>query len=57
MADRLTVREVSCLRLLEGGRKNKEIAVIMRITIDTVKAHLHQAKKRLKLELRETSDD
>lgn len=41
----------------DQGRKYKEIAVIMRITIDTVKAHLHQAKKRLKLELRETSDD
>lgn len=41
----------------EQGRKYKEIAVIMKITIDTVKAHLHQAKKLLKLELNETSDD
>ena len=39
------------------GRKYKDIAAIMGITIDTVKAHLHQAKKRLKLELKETSDD
>lgn len=39
------------------GRKYKEIAVLMKISIDTVKAHLFQAKKRLKLELSETSED
>jgi RNA polymerase sigma-70 factor (ECF subfamily) len=41
----------------DQGRKYKEIAVIMRISIDTVKAHLFQAKKRLKLELMEDSED
>jgi RNA polymerase sigma-70 factor (ECF subfamily) len=39
------------------GRKYKEIAVLMKISIDTVKAHLFQAKKRLRLELAETSED
>ena len=32
----------------ERGYKYKEIAVTMRISIDTVKAHLFQARKRLK---------
>ena len=41
----------------EQGRKYKEVAVIMKITIDTVKAHLHQAKRRLKLEMQEPSED
>jgi RNA polymerase sigma-70 factor (ECF subfamily) len=41
----------------DQGRKYKEIAVIMKITIDTVKAHLHQAKKRLKLVMQEPSED
>jgi RNA polymerase sigma-70 factor (ECF subfamily) len=40
----------------EQGRKYKEIAVIMRISIDTVKAHLFQAKKRLRLELADPED-
>ena len=40
----------------DQGRKYKEIAVLMKISIDTVKAHLFQAKKRLKLELADTED-
>ena len=48
----------TCFLLRYGQeRKYKEIAVIMRISIDTVKAHLFQAKKRLKLELAELSED
>ncbi|HEX3127009.1 MAG TPA: RNA polymerase sigma factor [Thermoanaerobaculia bacterium] len=48
----------TCFLLRYGQeRKYREIAVIMRITIDTVKAHLFQAKKRLKLELAELSED
>jgi RNA polymerase sigma-70 factor (ECF subfamily) len=47
----------TCFLLRYGqGRKYKEIAVIMRISIDTVKAHLFQAKKRLRLELADTED-
>lgn len=41
----------------DQGRKYKEIAVLMKISIDTVKAHLFQAKKRLKLELADTAED
>ncbi len=40
----------------DQGRKYKEIAVLMKISIDTVKAHLFQARKRLKLELAEPED-
>ena len=36
------------------GRKYAEIAALMNVSIDTVKAHLHQAKQRLEIEL---SDD
>jgi RNA polymerase sigma-70 factor, ECF subfamily len=38
-----------CVRLrLQGDLKYKEIAQIMRISIETVKSHLFQAKKRLR---------
>lgn len=37
-----------CVRLRLTGRKYKEIAQIMRISIETVKSHLHHAKKRLR---------
>ncbi len=36
-----------CLLRYEKGLKYQEIAVIMKISIETVKAHLHQARKRL----------
>ena len=43
-----------CLFLrMAQGLKYREIAVVMKISIDTVKAHLHQARQRLKLELGE----
>ncbi|HWM94502.1 MAG TPA: RNA polymerase sigma factor [Thermoanaerobaculia bacterium] len=41
----------------QQGRRYDEIAVMMRVSVDTVKAHLHQAKKRLKLELTEDLQD
>jgi RNA polymerase sigma-70 factor (ECF subfamily) len=38
-----------CVRLrLKDDLKYKEIAEVMRISIETVKSHLHQAKKRLR---------
>jgi RNA polymerase sigma-70 factor, ECF subfamily len=37
-----------CARFRLKGLKYKEIATIMRISIETVKSHLHQAKKRLR---------
>jgi RNA polymerase sigma-70 factor (ECF subfamily) len=47
----------TCFLLRYGqGRKYKEIAALMKISIDTVKAHLFQAKKRLKLELTDPED-
>jgi RNA polymerase sigma-70 factor (ECF subfamily) len=36
-----------CILRYERGLKYKEIAVVMGISIETVKAHLHQARKRL----------
>ncbi len=47
MADRLTVREVSCLRLLEGGRKNKEIATRLGVAERTVSNTLQSAYRKL----------
>ncbi|HEX4959628.1 MAG TPA: RNA polymerase sigma factor [Thermoanaerobaculia bacterium] len=36
-----------CLLRFERGLKYQEIAIVMKISIETVKAHLHQARKRL----------
>jgi RNA polymerase sigma-70 factor (ECF subfamily) len=36
-----------CILRYEKGRKYQEIAILMKISIETVKAHLHQARKRL----------
>jgi len=36
-----------CLLRYEQGLKYQEIAIVMQISIETVKAHLHQARKRL----------
>jgi RNA polymerase sigma-70 factor (ECF subfamily) len=36
-----------CLLRYERGLKYQEIATVMKISIETVKAHLHQARKRL----------
>lgn len=47
MAVRLTVREVSCLRLLEGGRKNKEIASQLGVAERTVSNTLQSAYRKL----------
>lgn len=47
-----------CLFLrLYHDLKYREIAELMKISIETVKAHLHQAQKRLKLVLSERPDD
>jgi RNA polymerase sigma-70 factor (ECF subfamily) len=40
-----------CLLRYVKGLKYKEIADLMKISIETVKAHLHQARKRLMVEL------
>jgi RNA polymerase sigma-70 factor (ECF subfamily) len=46
----------SCFQLRYAqGRKYDEIAALMNVSIDTVKAHLHQAKQRLKIELTDAS--
>jgi len=45
-----------CFQLRYGqGRKYEEIAVLMNVSIDTVKAHLHQARQRLRIELSDAS--
>jgi DNA-directed RNA polymerase specialized sigma24 family protein len=36
-----------CTLRYERGLKYQEIATLMKISIETVKAHLHQARKRL----------
>lgn len=46
-----------CLTLrLYHGLKYREIAIVMRLSIETVKVHLHQAKKRLDDALGEDPD-
>lgn len=43
----LTPRETECLRLLAQGFSNKEIAVKMEVTADTVHAHLKSVYEKL----------
>jgi RNA polymerase sigma-70 factor, ECF subfamily len=46
----------ACFQLRYGqGRKYEEIAMLMNVSVDTVKAHLHQAKQKLKIELSDAS--
>jgi RNA polymerase sigma-70 factor, ECF subfamily len=46
----------TCFQLRYGqGRKYEEIAALMNVSVDTVKAHLHQAKQKLKIELSDAS--
>ena len=46
-----------CLLRYERGLKYQEIATLMNISIETVKAHLHQARKRLAVALGDVSGD
>lgn len=46
----------SVLLRIDKGLKYREIAVIMRVSVDTVKTQLHQARLRLKEELQEYYD-
>ena len=41
------MRQCVCFRL-QGDLKYREIAEVMQISIQTVKSHLHHAKKRLR---------
>jgi RNA polymerase sigma-70 factor (ECF subfamily) len=45
-----------CIFRYERGLKYKDIAIVMGISIETVKAHLHQARKRLTAQLGGESD-
>lgn len=54
---RLPERMQRCVTLrIERGLKYREIAVIMQISIDTVKTQLYQARHRLKEDLQEYFD-
>jgi RNA polymerase sigma factor (sigma-70 family) len=50
------MRRCVYLRLYQD-LKYREIAVLLNISIETVKAHLHQAQKRLRVAFREQPDD
>ena len=46
---RLTARELDVLRLIEEGRSNKEIAAALLIELPTVKNHVHNILRKLKV--------
>lgn len=50
------MRRCVYLRHLRGF-KYREIALLMKISIQTVRAHLHQARERLKLELNDEDEE
>lgn len=55
--DTLPADKQRCVRLWIGGYKYREIAEILKISMDTVKSRLYQARKRLKIELERGSGD
>lgn len=46
--DELSSREIDVLRLISGGNANKEIAVLLRITEETVKSHVTNILSKLR---------
>lgn len=45
----LTPREVSVLKLISGGRSNREIGSALDITEGTVKGHVHRILRKLRV--------
>ena len=48
----LTPRELEVLKLLAGGKTNKEIAWLLRITVNTAKKHVSQVLAKLNVSSR-----
>ncbi len=46
----LTAREIELVRLVAGGRRNKDIAKALNISEGTVKVHLHHIYEKLKVD-------
>ena len=52
VADRLTRREIEMVRMVATGLRNKEMSGCLAITEGTVKIHLHNVYKKLKVQNR-----
>jgi len=50
--ERLTSREIQTLRLISRGLSNKEIAGELRISVSTVKNHVHSVLEKLRVQSR-----
>jgi two-component system NarL family response regulator len=48
LSSQLTMKEMEILSLVASGKSNKEIAVILHISQNTVRHHVHQVLTKLK---------
>lgn len=48
----LTPREKECLKWIAGGKTDREISVILKISENTVRSHVNNAMKKLKAVIR-----
>lgn len=57
MSEALTKKEIESLGILSSGKKYSEIAIDMRISINTVKKHLKNVYRKLNVKSRKEATE